>query len=162
MTFLNLKWFFLFAGVCELGYNTVHPAYLQMKCSQWVHVEGIWSAARKQSHGNFSLHLKHFFFTDSEGENSDSFPPYHVLLWDLRNSDSTFYRPSVAHAGAKLDTRGHRSVTNFALGPFSKCKFLSTEVRKQALMEHFCNAYLSEYFRSGWNHKTLLTFFVLP
>lgn len=30
------------------------------------------------------------------------------------------YRLGGVHAGAKLDTRGHRSATNFALGPFHK------------------------------------------
>ena len=37
------------------------------------------------------------------------------------------HRPCVVHAGAQLDTRGHRSATDFALGPFFTSKFPSTE-----------------------------------
>lgn len=58
------------------------------------------------------------FFPDTEVENFKFPPPYPVLLWNLRNSCFAFYTdPGVVHAGAKFDTRGHRSATDFALGP---------------------------------------------
>lgn len=101
------------------------------------------------------------FFTDTEVENFNSSSPYSAFLWDLRNYCSTFYAdPGVVYAGAKLDTRGHRSATDFALGPFFTCKFSSIE--KARKLWPFRNILLSKlpwqrHYHGGWNHKTLPT-----
>lgn len=79
------------------------------------------------------------FFTDTEVENFNSSSPYSAFLWDLRNYCSTFYAdPGVVHAGAKLDTRGHRSATDFALGPFLHMQILIDREGQEtlALQEH--------------------------
>ena len=74
-------------------------------------------------------------------------------------------RSGVVHAAAKLDTRGHRSATNFALRPFYVCKFQSTEKARQLWP---CRSVLppkltwQRHYQGGWGLKTLPTVSVCP
>ena len=74
-------------------------------------------------------------------------------------------RSGVVHAAAKLDTRGHRSATNFALGPFYMCKFQSTEKARQLWP---CRSVLppkltwQRHYQGGRGLKTLPTVSVCP
>ena len=103
------------------------------------------------------------FFTDAEIEHFSSYPPY---LVGFKKFQLCFLnRSGVVHAGAKLDTRGHRSATNFALGPFYMCKFQSTEKARQLWpFRSILPPKLTwqRHYQGGWSLKTLPTVSVCP
>lgn len=77
------------------------------------------------------------------------------------------HRLGVVHAGAKLDTRGHRSATDFALGPFLVYNFQQQQRPGNpgpSETEHLLPKKLADTspWWNGWNQKMSPTACVYP